>query len=471
MLLASIHALIVAICSFEVWHCALNIRRRVFRAATFLAIGVIFGLIPIITKPWHERLSLPYDAHIEAAWYTATGTFFLSLGAALTVMLLGGNRRQTPTTGLQRQSMQCKQRSLYALLFLAACIGLIGWAGTIYFSGASFTSAVSDGRFAFRGRGHPILVGLSGHLLILNYLVAFACWFVQNSTIRRLFLFYAILIATASYVLTSGTRFESIAIIGALISGYLFTHTLTLATTLKVAGVTIVVLALAAIAVPLRHRINTLQASEILPFIFSTERLDPILTSDPLNYHDTVIRVIDAFPDRYDFVNASTYRRILFFYIPSSFAPALKPPDPNRTVAQALFGYEAASSIDWMHPPGIFGDIWINFFGWHGCFLFIFWGSLLSYLDHKVSQGVLPLLCIAPLLGCLTILLVRGQPYQFCIKLLASYLLTSVILKLTPFGNSFHRAYWSPNNQTHLRFVTTKSHSPSAFKNPEKRPI
>ena len=85
-----------------------------------------------------------------------------------------------------------------------------------------------------------------------------------------------------------------------------------------------------------------MSGKEIVQFVLSTDRLEPILTSDPLNYHDTCIQVLHTFPAQYDYVNAASYRRIVFFPIPSSFAPILKPPDPNRKVAQALFGYEQA---------------------------------------------------------------------------------------------------------------------------------
>ena len=61
---------------------------------------------------------------------------------------------------------------------------------------------------------------------------------------------------------------------------------------------------------------HNMSSKEIVQFVLSKDRLEPLLTSDPLNYHDTCIQVLQAFPTQYDYVNAASYRRIFILPYP-----------------------------------------------------------------------------------------------------------------------------------------------------------
>ena len=105
--------------------------------------------------------------------------------------------------------------------------------------------------------------------------------------------------------------------------------------------------------------------------------------------------------------------------------------DPNRKVAQALFGYEQAISIDWMHPPGLFGDLWINFWGWWSLTAFVAWGALLTVANYYLIWSPIWLLFFGPSLSATALLYLRGQPYTLGLNLLVSAVLVTFLGQIT----------------------------------------
>ena len=83
MLLVGLHTIVILICLVEIIFALQDCHRRVIRLLVFSGIGLINGLVPILTEPWQTRLNLPYEAHLEAAWFVVAGTLLLSLGANL----------------------------------------------------------------------------------------------------------------------------------------------------------------------------------------------------------------------------------------------------------------------------------------------------------------------------------------------------------------------------------------------------
>ena len=83
MLLVGLHTIVILICLVEIIFALQDCHRRVIRLIVFSGIGLIHGLVPILTEPWQTRLNLPYEAHLEAAWFVVAGTLLLSLGANL----------------------------------------------------------------------------------------------------------------------------------------------------------------------------------------------------------------------------------------------------------------------------------------------------------------------------------------------------------------------------------------------------
>ena len=88
MLLVGLHTIVILICLVEIIFALQDCHRRIIRLIVFSGIGLIHGLVPILTEPWQTRLNLPYEAHLEAAWFVVAGTLLLSLGANLASFFL-----------------------------------------------------------------------------------------------------------------------------------------------------------------------------------------------------------------------------------------------------------------------------------------------------------------------------------------------------------------------------------------------
>ena len=431
MLLVGLHTIVILICLVEIIFALQDCHRRVIRLIVFSGIGLIHGLVPILTEPWQTRLNLPYEAHLEAAWFVVAGTLLLSLGANLASFFFHKPIANESATSFRILKSLEVQKPLRWFTVFAIAIGFITWVASVYFAGGTLLTATNEGRFALRGQGNTTLVTVALQFFALNYTAGFFAWFHHSKTFSSLSLAYTFGFSILIFFLSSGSRFAALAVVGGSLIGFLLSRTVSVKKLAAGFVLALILIFLTCVAIPLRHQMHNMSSKEIVQFVLSKDRLETLLTSDPLNYHDTCIQVLQAFPTQYDYVNAASYRRILFFPIPSSFAPILKPPDPNRKVAQALFGYEQAISIDWMHPPGLFGDLWINFWGWCSVTTFVAWGALLTVANYYLIWSPKVLLFLGPSLFATCILYLRGQPYTLGLNLLVSAVLITFLGQIT----------------------------------------
>jgi oligosaccharide repeat unit polymerase len=96
-----------------------------------------------------------------------------------------------------------------------------------------------------------------------------------------------------------------------------------------------------------------------------------------LGYSSTVMKLIESVPNSFNFLNGQSYYRILFIFIPR-FLWEDKPFNTQQIVANWFFPERLGLSI----PPGIIGDLYINF-GKVGIFGMFFYGIFFRLLDQK----------------------------------------------------------------------------------------
>jgi hypothetical protein len=111
-----------------------------------------------------------------------------------------------------------------------------------------------------------------------------------------------------------------------------------------------------------------------------------------LGFAPVVFDVLAYVPERADYLYGQSYYRLLFAPIPRLIWPD-KPPNTQRIVASWLHPGVAQQTT----PPGIQGDLYINF-GYAGVLGFLVFGWMLGLLDRErglfralaVGGGVTP---------------------------------------------------------------------------------
>jgi len=103
------------------------------------------------------------------------------------------------------------------------------------------------------------------------------------------------------------------------------------------------------------------------------------LESGDLGYSTTVIQLINYVPDFHDYLYGQSYYRLFFTFIPR-FIWDDKPINTQQTVASWLMPEVEGQSI----PPGIIGDLYINF-GVVGVLFMILFGIFIGLLDKNLT--------------------------------------------------------------------------------------
>lgn len=98
-----------------------------------------------------------------------------------------------------------------------------------------------------------------------------------------------------------------------------------------------------------------------------------------LGYSEVVLKIINLVPNTYPFFDGQSYYRIFFIMIPRSIWEN-KPINTESIVASWLYPELPGMSL----PPGIIGDLYINF-GISGIIFMLFFGILFSFFDRKTS--------------------------------------------------------------------------------------
>jgi len=427
MTLILLHILVTVYAFFEAYEGAQRLRLNVLKTLVFGGIGLIHGFIPIVTVPWHARTNDAYEVHVEAAAYTLIGTLLLGFGFR-TYQSFSPLRVTTPTFEYIKHPLI--QKRLESLMILSIILGLLAWYGTVYASGSSIIGMMTAKRYALRGEGNGVFSAVCSNLMVIAFIPGFIAPFMKGK-FRHLGMTFAICFAIFLFIVTRGTRAGAIGMLGSLIGGMLFANRIS-AGRLFIATAALGLVGVLAIGLlPLRHRMSRMSTSEMVAFMITPESYQDALTNDPLNYHDHFVGVVTQFPDQYAYVDGAAYRRVAFFYLPSSRFPTLKPKDPNRVVAEALFG-KRAIEIDWMHPPSIFGDCYINFRGWYGIGWMFIEGIILAWISRRLTDSPWWLIGFGPQAMYLTLIGMRGQPYT--ITLATMFAMTTAWFLLNAVG-------------------------------------
>ena len=395
---------------------------RFLKFLLFAGIGLIHGIVPAIAP--YSSVNATDEMRIQAAWFALVGTLALSLGWGLAERFMHRKNQSLPTAAQILRQPHLRRRLEY-LFFSAALIGAFAWPAYIYALGSTFGEYAEESRFAFRGSGNAILTWVLSGLMNLAFLPGFLGFFLSPRH-RLIGVCYAIAYAAMFYLVSSGTRGFPIGLLGAVLSGYVL-HRPQSFTRLFWTGCSVGAMVFLMVGLlPLRWQMANLTLPEMGELLLSAETYEDMLVRDPLNYHEYLVEVMSYFPEHHEFVDAASYRRILFFYLPHSQFPDLKPKDPNRIVAQLLFDTDL--DMDWMHPPSIFGDAFINFEGWYGIGHLILVGLLLAWLSRTAHFHLLWLMVLAPNLVYFTFIGIRGQPYTLAINSLTMTVYVGLVM-------------------------------------------
>ncbi|MCA9080966.1 MAG: oligosaccharide repeat unit polymerase [Planctomycetaceae bacterium] len=425
MTLRLLHLVIASYALWEAWQGAQVLRRNLLRTLVFGCIGVVHGVVPCIGPAYFERTVDPYEVHLSAGIYALCGTLLLGFGWRL-YELIASKRPYIPTFEVMRE--EWVQRRLNLLFLICMAGGFLAWIGNIYLSGQTLQSMLTSRRMEFRENHAGIVGGIMVHLFCMAYFPGFLAPFLKGRY-RIAGIAYAVVFAAALFIFSRGTRAQAIGMLGSLIGGTILAHRISaerlFATTTAMGLVALLAIGL----VPLRYRMASMNYGEMVSFLASPEAYQDALRQDPLNYHDHFVGIYNLFPEFVPYVDGASYRRLMFFYLPGARFPQLKPPDPNRDVAKALFG-KAAEKTDWMHPPGVFGDIWINFHGWNGLPLMILQGMFLAWLNRRMISNPWFFIALGPQTLYLSLVGIRGQPYTIGLAMLITLSLTYVLMRL-----------------------------------------
>lgn len=105
--------------------------------------------------------------------------------------------------------------------------------------------------------------------------------------------------------------------------------------------------------------------------------LEKSLMFGDFGYSPVVMRLMDLFPNTYDYLYGSSYWRILLTFVPRFIYPD-KPYDTQNLIGSIFFPLTPGMTI----PPGVNGDAYINF-GLLGIIVFIFHGLIFSWIDRR----------------------------------------------------------------------------------------
>lgn len=399
-----------------------SMHTRFLRFLLFAGIGLIHGIVPAIAP--YSSVNATDEMRIQAACFALVGTLALSLGWAFVERMLLRKTHSLPTAAQILRQPHLRRRLEY-LFFSAAVIGAVAWPAYIYALGSTFGEYAEESRFAFRGSGNALLTWVLSGLMNLAFLPGFLGFFLSPRH-RLMGVAYAIAYAAMFYLVSSGTRGFPIGLLGAVLSGYVL-HRPQSFSRLFWMGCSVGAMVFLMVGLlPLRWQMANLTLPEMGELLISPETYEDMLVRDPLNYHEYLVEVMSYFPEYHDYVDGASYRRILFFYLPHSQFPDLKPKDPNRIVAQLLFDTDL--DMDWMHPPSIFGDAFINFEGWYGLIHLVLVGALLAWLSKTIHVHLLWLMVLAPNLVYFTFIGMRGQPYTLAINTLTMTVYVGLVM-------------------------------------------
>ncbi|MEZ5940592.1 MAG: hypothetical protein R3C18_04315 [Planctomycetaceae bacterium] len=425
MYLRLIHLVIAVYAFWEAWDGARRLRHGLLKSLLFGGLGLIHGIVPCVGPAWYDRTVDPFSIHVAAGLYALCGIVLIGCGWHF-YMIIASKKPYVQTFELLKHDQL--QPRLNALFVVCAVVGVIAWLGWIHASGVTLANVLSARRMELREQRAGLLGAVWGNLFYISYFPGFLSPFLRGRY-RVAGTIYPIVFALALFIFSRGTRGPAIGMLGSLIGGWVFAHRISLGRLMMATAAFGMIGMLTVAMLPLRHRMHSMTTGEMVTFVFSAEAYQDALTLDPLNYHDHFVGICALFPDFEPYVDGASYRRLAFFYLPGEYFPGLKPRDPNRVVAVALFGQKAIEN-NMMHPPGVFGDWYINFWGWRGLPFMFLEGVFLAWLSRQIVSNPWFLIGLGPQVIYLSVIGIRGQPYTVGLAGLLMLSLSFCLLKV-----------------------------------------
>ncbi len=443
------HVLITLLCGAICFHAVRDIRLYFPRFLMFGGLGLIHGLVPLITPAaLHSKEFLP-SSRDEAALFAFISILMLAFGWFFADSVM--HRRPVPLDDLVSVIESPRGQKLYRRLFWISLIaGTCGWILYFWSAGASLASLIMATRFEYRSAGDTPLKVLGIHLVSLTFMPGFLCFFLPKNY-RIIGIFYAVTLAVLSFtILAVGTRSISLAMIGAFGVAYILRTKVSPGSFFAIVGVSVSLFILAVSLYEVRKVMSNQSVSEVASLVLDANTYQNALVSDPLNYHEHTVGAIESFPRKHPFLEGATYRRILFFLIPNSVIPGLKPEDTNMVFANVVYNKNPALMVT--VPPSIPGDAYINFWGWPGVFVLFFEGMFFAWISYLMQTNLLWFSAFGPQFARFTFLAPRGQPYDLFVMIAFVLIATSVLMRLC--GYSFRTAQRDIARRTRVRLKT-----------------
>ncbi len=428
-----IHFLVFAICAFEILSSMSNLRANFVRIVLMAGLGLIHGLVPMLT-PRDMMFPGASDSSVSiAALMALLGVVMFSAGWHL------ADRKHRLPTALSPAmeawlALPGTQRALSRLFWACAVLGVGIWLVSLVASAGSVGAAFSAGRFQYRASGNIYLNAFLNHAQAVLLVPGFLGFFLQ----RRHLIFgvvFALTMAVLWYFAHQGTRVISMGLLGAALMGYVLRYEINVRrfAMLSAAGVGFVLLAVASYHI--RHVMKQTSKSDLGRMLLSAETYENLLAQDPLNYHQFLVATVEHFPRDHGYVNGATYWRLLVFFVPRAYFPSIKPADTNNIFAQTISGRMSDVTI----PPTLIGDGYINFWGAPGVIIVMFmYGLLFGHVARRFRERPGWFLILGPSFMKFSLLAVRGQPYELLTSALSTAMITWVFCVV--FGLPLRRA-------------------------------
>lgn len=410
----------------------------------FAGIGLIYGLVPIISVGTNyypdESGSL-----IKAALVVVVGLLSLSAGFHLTQ-----RSTQEWSSGLSPKLIswvvvEQNRRLLIRFFYIAGVFGILCLLLRWTLMAGSISGIFSMARFEGRFEGGVLGVALR-HGAGLAYIPAFIGIFISRKHFA-IGLVYAVVVALLIFLVSKGSRAMPMGVLAAPLFSYIITQRISLRRFGMVTAIAAVIVFASVGAYEVRKVMQKSSYTEIVHQFISLETYAEATDRDPLNYNQVLIAAVKYFPSEHPYLHGAAYRRLLFFYIPSTpITQILKPADSHVIFAVVVGGSKKHSNLTTI-PPSIFGEPYINLYGFPGVVLVMcLTGVFISWIARKIADNLLVCFLIGPHAVGASIASLRGQTYEVATTLLSALIIGGLVFYVAGYRRAHSR---SPEHSFH----------------------
>jgi len=438
MLLA--HLLIIAVCAGVCYTARSSLRAQVLKIGIFASLGIIHGLVPALTTDELRNSSSMYlldsrftdGARTSAAWYAFASVSLLALGWG-TFDSWNNRGAQLSNKAVYQVIFSRRGQALLIFMFwVSMALTLLALALQLFSTGASLSEFAQASRFEYRSRDAMMSL-VWGHLMSFGFIPGSVGFFLSSRYRSLGIVFTVTLTLLLFFVFAKGTRNLPLGLLSGLGIAYVMRYPVTgKRLALFCFGASVIGL-LTVSLYEVRKVMSSASLSELATTMCSVETYQESLTSDPLNYHEYLVAAMALVPEHHHYFEGATYRRILFFWMPTSWENSWKPQDTNILFARVL---DPRIRGDVTIPPSIPGDVYVNFWGWWGLPALFMQGALLAWISKKMYSNVLWFTIFGAMSGRFFLLVIRGQPYDLFVMILFILVAVYLISLINPYSFS-----------------------------------